>query len=403
MSRDEYSPETEVAKRKINSVETSVNSDFESLIDCARRPHHFICDHQHLPGPGSTTCAKLCQLLHTKAPGIDSGLDTHKTLLQDVPVSRGLNRSILPNVTNKNFRAVNEQPTMHLPMSDQYLPNQKYLKNTRRDLSSPTESESDIKSQLMSVRSLRLRAHSVPGVTVLFIDIKGFTAGCAAMSAGQVGEWVAEFYLRVEQAAAAHGVRKVEVRGDCCVCVTGVGRRVAWREGTGCGGGEGDREESQVTRMLAFAADLHADLATLAYAGSRATSTRMGVASGDVDFLIGEACGGGGFMSLKGEAMRLAARMEALSPPGMVLAHASAAGRWASEGGGRRVQPATERVGGEDDGEAATFDCAGRAFRPAVCKAASSSRAAAHVGCSSLRLQAGRGFPSRLRASRSFP
>jgi class 3 adenylate cyclase len=270
------------------------------------------------------------------------------------------------------------------------------------------DSESDIKSQLMSVRSLRLRAHSVPGVTVLFIDIKGFTAGCAAMSAGQVGEWVAEFYLRVEQAAAAHGVRKVEVRGDCCVCVTGVGRRVAWREETGCGGGEGDREESQVTRMLAFAADLHADLATLAYAGSRATSTRMGVASGDVDFLIGEAfCGGGGggggFMSLKGEAMRLAARMEALSPPGTVLAHASAAERWASEGGGRRVQPATMRVGGGDDGEAATFDCAARAFRPAVCKAASSSRAAAHVGCSSLRLQAGRGFPSRLRASRSFP
>jgi class 3 adenylate cyclase len=68
---------------------------------------------------------------------------------------------------------------------------------------------------------MRLNAFSLNTVTILCIDIKGFTAGCAAMDAQRVGEWVADFYERVGKAAVAHGVSKVEARGDCCICLSG--------------------------------------------------------------------------------------------------------------------------------------------------------------------------------------
>jgi hypothetical protein len=38
-----------------------------------------------------------------------------------------------------------------------------------------------------------------------------------------------DFYVRVDVAAAAHGVSKVEVRGDCCICVAGAAGRVPCR------------------------------------------------------------------------------------------------------------------------------------------------------------------------------
>ena len=60
--------------------------------------------------------------------------------------------------------------------------------------------------------SLRVRTYSAGEVTVLLVDIKGFTAECAALSAREAGEWVAAFYERVDAAAAPLGVRKAEVR-----------------------------------------------------------------------------------------------------------------------------------------------------------------------------------------------
>ena len=223
-----------------------------------------------------------------------------------------------------------------------------------------------------STGSLRLRNHAAPGATVLVIDIKGFTAGCAAMSAAEVGEWVAGFYQRVDSAAAAHGVRKAEVRGDCCICVAGTAAAVPWAELGPAARGPApaaDGRSDQVTRMLAFAADLCAKLATLSYPGGRATSARMGLATGDLSFLVGEGGGGGGFVSVQGDAVRVATRMEALSEPGTVLAHRSAIDKWVAEGAGAggapRDAPKTVQVDcGVGEAEAAAaYDCAARAFR----------------------------------------
>jgi class 3 adenylate cyclase len=199
---------------------------------------------------------------------------------------------------------------------------------------------------------------------VLFIDIKGFTSQCAAMPAGRVGEWVADFYERVDTAAAAHGVSKVEVRGDCCVCVAGAEGAVP---SSALAAASADPRHDQATRMLAFAAALHDDLRTLS-AGGGATAARMGVATGECAFLVSDAAGGAEvarFASVRGEAVGLAARMEALAGPGAVHVHRSTAHRWAAET--RRAPPQTVRVECDGPGlpRAAVYDCAARAFRPA--------------------------------------
>ncbi len=266
------------------------------------------------------------------------------------------------------------------------------------DVSSMHSTISDLRSLRSSCTSsrtpsMRLSSHAVPQVTVLSIDIKGFTAACAAMPAGHVGEWVAEFYERVEAVAAAHGVSKAEVRGDCCICVSGAAGAVPSRAFPAAAA---DPRGDQATRMLAFAAALHADLGSLS-AGGAATATRMGIATGEAAFLVS---GGGGadavrFVSVQGDAAALAARMESLAAPGAVYVHRSAALRWAAEA--RRPPPPTACVdcgaGGGGLQRAAVFDCAARAFRPTEDPAA---RLPAAVAC-----QWGRG--GGLRRSASAP
>jgi class 3 adenylate cyclase len=231
--------------------------------------------------------------------------------------------------------------------------------------------------------SMKLRTYTVPTATVLCIDIKGFTVGCAAMDAGRIGEWVAEFYARVDAAAAAHGVSKVEMRGDCCICVAGAEGAVP---SPLFADAAADPAHDQTTRMLNFAAALHADLASLTYtvdgaAGAgqgrvMATAARMGVAAGEVSVLISDTRGArggaaGGFASVLGEALAMAAGMEPLAESGEALLHAPAAERWAAEGAGRAPPPTVGvEVAGLGPQRAAVFDCAAGAFRAAAPAAA---------------------------------
>jgi class 3 adenylate cyclase len=213
-------------------------------------------------------------------------------------------------------------------------------------------------------------------VTVLFIDIKGFTSQCASMPAGRVGEWIADFYERVDTVAAAHGVSKVEVRGDCCVCVAGAEGAVP---SPALAAASADRRCDQATRMLAFATALHDNLQTLSVGGA-ATAARMGMATGECAFLVSDAAGGaeaGRFASIRGETVGLAARMESLAGPGAVYVHRSTAHKWAVEA--RSPPPPTMRVECDAGGlpRAAVYDCAARTFRPAPDAPASPLRARA--------------------------
>ena len=180
---------------------------------------------------------------------------------------------------------------------------------------------------------------------------------------------MAEFYERVDMAAAAHGVSKVEVRGDCCICVAGVEGAVPSPLFVDAAA---DGAHDQATRMLRFAAALQADLASLTYtvdgAGAdQATATRMGVATGEITFLVSDADDAGGFVSVLGETMELAGKMEALGGSGVVLLHEVAAERWAAEEAGRAPPPTTGvEVKGHGPQRAAVFDCAAGAFRSIV-------------------------------------
>jgi class 3 adenylate cyclase len=223
---------------------------------------------------------------------------------------------------------------------------------------------SSIRSPLSRSPSIRLTTHSLAQVSVLFIDIKGFTSQCAAMSAGRVGEWMADFYERVDTVADAHGVSKVEVRGDCCVCVAGAEGAVP---SPALAAASADPRRDQATRMLAFAAALHDNLRTLVVGGT-ATAARMGVATGECAFLVSDAAAGAEaarFASVRGEAVARAARMEGMAGPGAVHVHVSTAHKWAAEAGS--PPPPTVRVecGGPGLPRAAVFDCAARGFRPA--------------------------------------
>jgi class 3 adenylate cyclase len=216
----------------------------------------------------------------------------------------------------------------------------------------------------------------------------------------QVGAWVTDFYDRVDRAAAPHGVRKVEVRGDCCICVADDDPGAAV-------GGAGP-----VTRALAFVADLHADLAAAAATpGGRAIAARVGMASGPVALLEDEAAEGRGagrngghaaqaverggewcFRSVQGDTVNVAARMEALGCPGAAVVHKSAADRWAAEGG--RAGPRTVCVNCKGRGvqRAAVYDLGRRTWR-------GEAEAAADLPVASLRSLSDFRLPDAIRRS----
>ena len=206
--------------------------------------------------------------------------------------------------------------------------------------------------------------HTVPQATVLLIDIQNFTSQCATLSAGRVGEWVAAFYEIVDAAAVAHGVTRVESRGDCCVCVCGAAGTAppapptANSAAAAAAPASADGTEDQARRMLAFAAEVHARVAALPVGsgggpdtskskkGSVAASTavRMGMATGEVVFhiVVSNGTESAPCVSVQGSAAASAARIEALAAPGEARVHRSTADKWAAET--RQAPPATALI-----------------------------------------------------------
>ena len=223
-------------------------------------------------------------------------------------------------------------------------------------------------SSLCKSRSLCLSTYTAATVTVLLIDIQGFTNQCASLPAARVGEWVAAFYSRVDKAAAAHGVQKVAVRGDCCICVAGLEGAVPFPVSRQMQAP--DLRSNQATRMLAFSAALHSSLATLTSGSATpdqariATATRMGMATGEMAFLVNAAAGSeeAPCTSVWGEVVETAALLEAKAAPGKVYVHRSTADRWAAEA--RQPPPHSALVECEGRGaeRAAVYDCVARAF-----------------------------------------
>jgi adenylate cyclase len=136
--------------------------------------------------------------------------------------------------------------------------------------------------------------------TVLFIDIKGYTAICDQHTPGDIGRWIANFFNCTHHVASTMAVDIVETRGDCCICELHIGKHAE--------------------RMLLFARTLHRALMDVYMPdGSTCTGVRMGMASGDVVVVSM----GPTTRSLQGHTVNMAARMEAASEVGFVCVHAS--------------------------------------------------------------------------------
>jgi len=157
-----------------------------------------------------------------------------------------------------------------------------------------------------------------PGcITVLLVDIKNFTSSCSSLSAREVCAWISTFYALVDQAALPLGVRKAEIRGDCCICVAGDLSVAPCKRLLSPAS-----KDDQVTRMLRFAEILQPSL----LGAKPSISVRMGIAYGEAAFLIDDY-----FISVQGKVVNTAARMETHAPQGTVMVHQSALHKWADE------------------------------------------------------------------------
>ena len=107
--------------------------------------------------------------------------------------------------------------------------------------------------------------------------------------------------------------------------------------------------------MLLFASMLHDRFIT---AKPQTTNVRMGVAFGETAFLLDNE-----FISVHGDTVNMAARMESQAIPGMVIVHRSAANRWACETC-THDQPTCQPIKckGKEPQAAAFYDCVNHAF-----------------------------------------
>lgn len=144
--------------------------------------------------------------------------------------------------------------------------------------------------------------------TCLFFDIVEFSKICAERSSEHVGQWLLKIHEVVEVNMRQHAVQIVEIRGDCYICITGT-QHVA-----------GDRPESQMTRMVAFAAGVQRTLA-----GKLSTPVRIGVATGACTIGYIRANNSTVNVCAYGDTINMAARMEQNGKPGRVLLTAAAA------------------------------------------------------------------------------
>jgi len=138
--------------------------------------------------------------------------------------------------------------------------------------------------------------------TVLFADISGYTALCASMDAEQVQALLNAFYALTDRTVAAYGGSVIDHAGDGVLAVFGA--PVAY----------GNDPERAVRAAL----DLHAGAVKLRDASANPLKLHIGIASGEV---VAAVLSGGAKpkYTVTGDAVNLAARLDALAGPGETL------------------------------------------------------------------------------------
>ena len=176
-------------------------------------------------------------------------------------------------------------------------------------------------------RGLLPSAEVFAPATVLFVDIVSFMSSCSLQSLSNVSDWMSRVHSIIDSLLLKYAVRKVETRGDCCICVTGTNFIVSKEARTR------DFAFDQVTRMLCFACALAQQLSE-----KEKTQVRVGMATGGVVLThIAHASDLQPSKYIYGDTVNLAARMEQSGSAGFVQMHSSAAEAYLQERPSARV------------------------------------------------------------------
>ncbi|WP_181969726.1 adenylate/guanylate cyclase domain-containing protein [Paraburkholderia sp. DHOC27] len=142
-------------------------------------------------------------------------------------------------------------------------------------------------------------------VTVLFVDISGFTALCARSDPEQVRDMLRRFYTTMETVVARYGGQVFDRIGDAVMAVFGA--PVA----------HGNDPE----RALRAALDMHEAAAEVPDCHAQPLRLHVGVARGEVvaGVIGGDSAESGAHYSITGDTVNLAARLQSLATAGETL------------------------------------------------------------------------------------
>ena len=171
---------------------------------------------------------------------------------------------------------------------------------------------------------------SKPCVSIFFSDIVGFTKISSKLSAAKVSDLLRRLYARFDALAAQHGVTNVDIIGDAYMAATNL---------------HDDQHSDHAARLARFAIDaVRAAQDTPIDADSPdspSVQIRVGVHCGPVSACVLGAHGGK--LTLVGDTVNVASRMESCSIPGHVQCSEAAAALIARQAPDVELEP---RAGG---------------------------------------------------------
>jgi adenylate cyclase len=145
-------------------------------------------------------------------------------------------------------------------------------------------------------------------VTVLFVDIVGFTAMTAELDCADVRELQLDYFTQVTAVVAAHSGTVEKYIGDAVMAVFGAS--------------EGDEPDTAAAAGVRAGMEVQDALRGRRLAGRFPVRTRVGLATGDV-MIDTSTLRDGGFGMVSGSVVSTAARLQAYAPHGTVVVDAA--------------------------------------------------------------------------------
>ena len=182
--------------------------------------------------------------------------------------------------------------------------------------------------------------------TALCCDIVDFTRLCATNSLDEVSSWMTRIHNEIDLLLTKYSIRKVETRGDCCICVTGTNFLNAQEKISS------DLACDQVTRMVKFAEELCRNLR------AQHTEVRIGIATGSLVLThISHTADTLPAKYIYGDTVNVACRMEQTGTAGFIQLHEFAAKLYVEEQNAPPPEFGIKDVKGKGLMKVALYDC----------------------------------------------